>query len=382
MPLALRSCSLEKGRNRRPRSSRAMPIPRSPTLTIAVSRSRRTERRTSPPAGEYLTAFERRFSSTSAIRPSSAQAGRGSSGTSTHQRVGGVRAEVTGRLPRARREVHEAEVEGELAGLEAGRLERPVHQRRHPGGGADDRLGPGPSLVDGGLGLSLEQLRPPHDGGEGRAEVVGHHVHELALRAVELDEARVRVLERLVERGGAQEDPDPVGQRLQGDHLPPVERPRPVALDVEDGRHLAPGEDRDGERGAGALGLGREAGIPLPRGGGEALAQREAGRAVAERPSRPALVAGGAPRRRRHAEELLPRGQHRHQARAEGLLDPPHRHLEDPLPREHGRRLAQAPRSRARAARCAPSPRRRPRSSRPRSTAGPRSASGTPGRRR
>ena len=53
------------------------------TLTRAVSRSRRTASRTSPPLGEYLTAFCSRFSTTSAIRSPSAQAGSGSSGSSS-----------------------------------------------------------------------------------------------------------------------------------------------------------------------------------------------------------------------------------------------------------------------------------------------------------
>ena len=111
----LRSCSRENGRKSRPRSSRAIPMPRSLTLTIAVSRSRRTARRTSPPAGEYLTAFESRLSSTSAIRSSSAQHGSGSSGSSSTSGWAGSDGKCGGRLAQARREVHEPEVERELA---------------------------------------------------------------------------------------------------------------------------------------------------------------------------------------------------------------------------------------------------------------------------
>ena len=82
-------------------------------------------------------------------------------------------------------------------------------------------------LVGGASSRPLQQLRPAQDRGQGRAEVVGHDVHELALHPVELHEPGVRFLQRLVELGVAQDDADPVGERLERDDLPAVEVARP-----------------------------------------------------------------------------------------------------------------------------------------------------------
>ena len=148
------------------------------------------------------------------MRSPSAQHGQRLVGHVQHQRVRRVGAEVRRGLAQPRGEVDEAEVEGELAGLEPRRLERAVHEPGHARGGAHDRPRARAPLLERASASAVEQLRPAQDRGERRAEVVGHDVDELALRAVELHEPRVRVLERLVELGVAQQDADPVGERL------------------------------------------------------------------------------------------------------------------------------------------------------------------------
>ena len=81
----------------------------------------------------------------------------------------------------------------------------------------------------GASGRHSSRLGVAEDAGQGRAEVVGHDVHELALHAVQLHELRVRPLEGLVELGVAQDDADPVRQRLQGDDLALGVRPAGVS---------------------------------------------------------------------------------------------------------------------------------------------------------
>jgi hypothetical protein len=199
-----------------------------------------------PARGEYFTAFETRLSSTSARRSRSAQQGTGSSGISATSGCMAPRGHAPHHLAGHRGQVHHPEVERELAGLEAVRLQGLLDQVRHVRGGVDDRA----RLLQ---AVRARSVRPPFQelgvaehARQGRAEVVGHDVHELALHAVQLDELRVGALEGLVELGVAHHDADPVRQRLQGDDLARGEPARGVPLDVEDGDHLVAPQDGDG----------------------------------------------------------------------------------------------------------------------------------------
>ena len=182
----------ENGRNRRSRSPSAIPIPWSLTLTTARSSSRRISSCTVPPPGEYLTAFEIRLSSTSASRSRSAQAGTGSSGISATRVWLVARGHAAHDLARHRGHVDDPEVERELARLQAVRLEGLLHEVRHVGGGVDDRARLLQAVRARRVRPPLQQLGVAEHAGQGRAEVVGHDVHELALHAVELDELGVR----------------------------------------------------------------------------------------------------------------------------------------------------------------------------------------------
>ena len=211
----------EKGRNSRSRSPAAMPMPWSRDAHDRAARrrgaSRGARRR---PSGEYFTAFETRLSSTSARRSRSAQHGSGSSGMSDAP-AGAWRA--SGRRPTTSRTTAARSTtpnsNGKCPVSRRVRLQGLVHEVRHVGGGVDDGARLLHALLPRRVRPPLQQLGVAEHARQRRAEVVGHDVHELALHAVQLDELGVGALEGLVQLGVAQDDADPVGQRLEGDDL-------------------------------------------------------------------------------------------------------------------------------------------------------------------
>ena len=355
-------------------------MPWSLTLTMAVSRSRRTPRRISPPSGEYLTALDRRFSTTSASRSPSAQQGRGSSGTSRRsdgpgptgsgrQRPAGARRGPRGgsrrrNWPVSRRVVSSVRSMSAAMRVAAPTIDCARSFRSSRGRRAAPRAAPpSPGSRRGGRG-SRGPRRSRARSSCGRARRGGRSSPRAPGRARR-----------------SQDDADPVGQGLEGDDLAPVEGPRPVALDVEHGHDVLPGEDRHRDLAARPR-LLRSRSPPRPR-----PPRPSASRAARAPPAPPPWrrrpstrrAGPGPPRRRRRRRPLA--GTDHDQAEVERLLDPPDRGLQDPIPRQLPGRSRAARRSRGRAARCARAPRQRPWSSPRRSRAGRRSESGTRGRR-